>query len=110
MAKRPSFGGGGMNTGLIKQMQKMQEDMQRKQEEIEAKTYSASSGGGAVKADVSGKRELLSIAINPEVIDPEDAEMLQDLIVAAVNEALRSAEEEMAREMQRFTGGINLPF
>lgn len=99
---------GGMNMNMMKQVQKLQQDMVRTQEEMEQRTYEASAGGGAVTAVVSGARQLVSISLKPEVVDPEDVEMLQDLILAAVNEGLRTAEETMAKEMQRFTGG--LPF
>ncbi|MDR0380569.1 MAG: YbaB/EbfC family nucleoid-associated protein [Oscillospiraceae bacterium] len=109
MAKH--FQGGGMGgANMMKQMQKMQQDMLRAQEEVEAKTFTASAGGGAVTAEVSGKRQLLSVTLKPDVVDPEDIEMLQDLVVAAVNEALHEAEEEMSQVMQRFTGGLRLPF
>ncbi len=107
MAKRfPAGMGGGMNMNMMKQVQKMQQDMLKMQEELEAKEYTASSGGGAVSATVSGKRQLVSVSIQPDVVDPEDVEMLQDLIVAAANEALRQAEEDMAANMKRFTGGM----
>ncbi|MDR2670938.1 MAG: YbaB/EbfC family nucleoid-associated protein [Oscillospiraceae bacterium] len=109
MAKH--FQGGGMGgANMMKQMQKMQQDMLRAQEEIEAKTFTASAGGGAVVAAADGKRQLLSVTLQPDVVDPEDIEMLQDLIVAAANEALRMAEDEMSQAMQRFTGGLRLPF
>ncbi|MDR0670769.1 MAG: YbaB/EbfC family nucleoid-associated protein [Oscillospiraceae bacterium] len=109
MAKH--FQGGGMGgANMMKQVQKMQQDMLCVQEEIESKTFTASAGGGAVNAAVNGKRQLLSVTLQPDVVDPEDIEMLQDLIVAAANEALREAEEEMAQAMQRFTGGLRLPF
>ena len=106
MARRqmPGMGGGNM----MKQVQKMQQDMMKAQEELETRQYTASSGGGAVTAVVSGGRELLSIELKPEVVDPEDVEMLGDLIVAAVNEALRQADETMQKEMGRFTGGLGL--
>ena len=103
------MGGGNMNN-MIRQAQKMQQDMMKAQEELESKTYEAQAGGGAVSAAVSGKKELLSIAIDPEAVDPDDVEMLQDLIVAAVNEALRKAAEDAASQMSRLTGGLNLPF
>ena len=103
------MGGGNMNN-MIRQAQKMQQDMMKAQEELESKTYEAAAGGGAVSAAVSGKRELLSVTIDPEAVDPEDVEMLQDLIVAAVNEALRRAGEDAASQMSRLTGGLNLPF
>lgn len=102
--------GGGMNMNMIKQAQKMQQDMMRMQQELEEKTYEASAGGGVVTAVVTGKRELKSLEIDPDAVDPEDVEMLQDLIVAAVNEAMRAAESDAANTMQKLTGGLGLPF
>ena len=100
---------GGMNqAAMMKQVQKMQQDMIRMQEELEAKTYTATSGGGMVKAEVSGKNELVNLVINPEAVDPEDVDMLQDMIIAAVNEALRTAENEKNNNMAKMTGGLNL--
>ena len=100
---------GGMNqAAMMKQVQKMQQDMIRMQEEMESKTYSASAGGGMVKAEVSGKNELVNLEINPEAVDPDDVEMLQDMIIAAVNEAMRAADNEAANNMSRLTGGLNL--
>lgn len=111
---RPGMGGmggmGGINMNMIKQAQKMQQDMQRMQAELEEKEYSAQAGGGVVEAVVTGKRVLKSLTVDPEAVDPEDVEMLQDLIVAAVNEALRTAEQDMAASMQSITGGLGLPF
>lgn len=101
--------GGNMNN-MIRQAQKMQQDMLKAQEELENKTYEAAAGGGVVSATVSGKKELVAVAIDPEAVDPEDVEMLQDLIVAAVNGALRKAGEDAASQMSRLTGGLNLPF
>ena len=92
------MGGGNMNS-MIRQAQKMQQDMLKAQEELESKTYEAAAGGGVVSA-----------TIDPEAVDPDDVEMLQDLIVAAVNEALRKAGEDAASQMSRLTGGLNLPF
>jgi len=103
------MGGGNMNS-MIRQAQKMQQDMLKAQEELENKTYQAGAGGGVVTATVSGKKELVGVAIDPEAVDPEDVEMLQDLIVAAVNEALRMAGEDAASQMSKLTGGLNLPF
>jgi len=103
-------GMGGINMNMIKQAQKMQQDMQRMQAELEEKEYTAQAGGGAVSATVTGKREVKAIAIDPDAVDPDDVEMLQDMIVAAVNEALRAAEGEMASTMQSLTGGLGLPF
>ncbi|MDE6923083.1 MAG: YbaB/EbfC family nucleoid-associated protein [Oscillospiraceae bacterium] len=103
------MGGGNMNN-MIRQAQKMQQDMLKAQEELESKTYEAGAGGGVVSATVSGKKELVSVVIDPEAVDLDDVEMLQDLIVAAVNEALRKAAEDAASQMSRLTGGLNLPF
>lgn len=99
-------GGGGMNMNMIKQAQKMQEDLLKAQQDAETQIYSAASGGGAVTAVVTGKRELQEITILPDAVDPEDVEMLQDLIVAAVNEALRKAETAMSESMAKLTGGL----
>ena len=104
------YSGGGMNMNMMKQAQKMQQDLLKMQEEMEEKTYSAQAGGGAVTAVVSGKRELTELTIEPDAVDPEDVEMLQDLILAAVNEALRKAETSMNDSMSKLTGGLNLGF
>ena len=100
---------GGMNqAAMMKQAQKMQQEMLRMQEEMENKTYSATSGGGMVKATVNGKHEVVSLEINPEAVDPDDVEMLQDMVIAAVNEALRAADIDSANNMSKLTGGLNL--
>ena len=100
---------GGMNqAAMMKQAQKMQQEMLRMQQEQEAKTFSASVGGGVVCAVVNGKHELLELTIKPEAVDPDDVEMLQDMVLAAVNEALRTADAEAASNMSRLTGGLNL--
>ena len=100
---------GGMNqAAMIKQAQKMQQEMLRMQEELETKTYTATAGGGMVKAEVNGKNEIVNLTINPEAVDPDDVEMLQDMVIAAVNEALRTAENDKANQMSRMTGGLNL--
>lgn len=99
---------GNMNN-MMKQVQKMQKDMQRVQEEVEQKTVEASAGGGAITVVASGKKEIKSITIKPDVVDPDDVEMLQDLIMAAVNESLRMAEEMVSKEMGKVTGGLNIP-
>ena len=100
---------GGMNqAAMMKQAQKMQQDMLRMQEEMERKTYKATSGGGMVTAEVNGKHELLNLTIDPEAVDPDDVEMLQDMVIAAVNEAMRTADAEAAANMSRLTGGLNL--
>ena len=105
-----SYGGGGMNMNMIKQAQKMQAEMLKMQAEMEEKTHSATAGGGMVTATVNGKYELVSIAIDPEAVDPEDVEMLQDMIVAAVNEAVRTAQNVANESMSKLTGGLNLGF
>lgn len=94
---------------MMKQVQKMQADMAKLQEELENRTVEASAGGGTVSVVVSGKQELKSIQIKPEAVDPEDVEMLQDMIVAAVNEGLRKSQEMVAAEMSKVTGGLKLP-
>ena len=100
---------GGMNqAAMMKQVQKMQQDMIRMQEELESKTYTASAGGGMVKATVNGKHEVVDLMINPEAVDPDDVEMLQDMVIAAVNEAMRAADNDAANNMSRLTGGMNL--
>jgi DNA-binding YbaB/EbfC family protein len=100
---------GGMNqAAMMKQAQKMQQEMLRMQEEMENKTYTAKAGGGMVSASVNGKHEVVDLQINPEAVDPDDVEMLQDMIIAAVNEAMRTADAEAASNMSRLTGGLNL--
>ena len=86
----------------------MQQEMLRMQQEQEAKTFNAKSGGGMVSATVNGKHELVELIVNPEAVDPEDVEMLQDMIIAAVNEAMRAADTEASNNMSRLTGGLNL--
>jgi DNA-binding YbaB/EbfC family protein len=110
MAKR-NFGGGmpGNMNNLLKQAQKMQKEMEKMQQEMEDKTINATAGGGAVEVVFNGKKQLQSISIKPEVIDPDDIEMLQDLILAAVNEGLRQVEEMTNQQMGKITGGMNLP-
>ena len=119
MAKgfRGGFGGGKGGMGgnmrqsdLMKQAQKMQEEMLKTQEELENRIYTASAGGGAVTAEVSGKRLLTSLTIDPDAVDPEDVEMLQDMIIAAVNAALADAEKTSSETMAKLTGGLNLGF
>ena len=100
---------GGMNqAAMMKQAQKMQQEMLRMQQEMETKTYTAAAGGGMVKATVNGKHQVVDIQINPEAVDPDDVEMLQDMVVAAVNEAMRTADSDAANNMSRLTGGMNL--
>ena len=106
-------GGAGINPGnmqaLMRQAQKMQEDAQRVQAELEQSEYSASAGGGAVSATVNGKHALINLTISPDVVDPDDAEMLADLVMAAVNEANRAAEKDAEAKMGAVTGGMNMP-
>ena len=100
---------GGMNqAAMMKQAQKMQQEMLRMQQEMETKTYTAAAGGGMVKAVVNGKHEVVDLTINPEAVDPDDVDMLQDMVIAAVNEAMRAADTDSANNMSRFTGGLNL--
>lgn len=114
MGKYKGFAGAGMNqkqnmNSVIKQAQKMQEEMERVQAETESEEVEATSGGGAVKVVVSGKKELLSIKIDPDAVDADDVETLEDMIVAAVNEGIKKADELMAERMGAITGGINIP-
>lgn len=103
------MGGGANMNQMIKQAQKMQEQMMKMQEELEEKAFEATSGGGVVTAKVNGKKELVELNIKPEAVDPDDVEMLQDLIIAAVNEGMRKADESSASEMSKLTGGLNIP-
>lgn len=110
-ARLPKGMGGGPSNmqGMIRQAQKMQEDMTRVQQELEEQEYTATAGGGAVSATVNGKHSLTALTIQPEVVDPEDAEMLADLVMAAVNEAQRQAAQDAEEKMGKVTGGMNLP-
>ena len=112
MAKGGYRGGmpmGGMNQmQMMKQAQKMQQDLLKMQQEMEERQYEATAGGGVITAVVSGKRELVRVTIDPEAVDPDDVEMLQDMVIAAVNEATRAADAEAANNMSRLTGGLNL--
>lgn len=114
MAKRGGFPGGAIpgNMGnLMKQAQRMQRQMEEGQKELETKEFTAAAGGGAVEVTVNGKKELLKVKLSEEVVDPEDVEMLQDLIIAAVNEAMRQADEASSELMGKMTGGLGgLPF
>ena len=101
-------GMGGINMNMIRQAQKMQADMEKMQSDLEQKTYSGKAGGGMVEAVVSGKKELTLLTIKPEVMDPEDPGMLEDLVLLAVNEALRLANEDATSSMSKITGGLNL--
>ena len=103
------MGGGANMNQMIKQAQKMQEQMMKMQEEMETKTYEAAAGGGAVKVVIDGKREIIEVILSPEVVDHDDIEMLQDLIIAAVNEGLRKVDEESSAQLGSITGGLNIP-
>ena len=114
MGKYKGFAGAGMNqnrnvSNVVKQAQKMQEEMEKVQAEIEEKTVEATAGGGMVTVTASGKKEILSLKINPEAVDPEDVETLEDLVIVAVNDALKKAEDMMAEGMSAITGGLNIP-
>lgn len=109
MAKRGGFPGGGMPgnmANLMKQAQKMQRQMEENQKALEEKEFTATAGGGAVEVIVTGKKELKKVNLQEEVVDPDDIEMLEDLIIAAVNEALRKVDEENASAMNKLTGGM----
>jgi DNA-binding YbaB/EbfC family protein len=113
MAKNGFRGGGygGMNqAAMMKQAQKMQQDLLKMQEDLENQAFTASAGGGAVSATVSGKHAVTALTISPDAVDPNDVEMLQDMVMAAVNEALRQADEASSQSMSRLTSGLNLPF
>ncbi len=107
--RRGGFSGGGISMDVIKQAQKMQQNMLKMQAELEEKSYTASAGGGVVEATVSGKLRVTGIKIKPEAVDPDDVEMLEDLIVAAIGEAMNQAENASASEMKKITGGMNIP-
>ena len=103
-------GGMGMNmNNIMKQAQKMQRQIEQTKTELEQRSFAVTSGGGAVKVTVSGKKEITELIISPDVVDPDDIEMLQDLVISAVNEAIRQAEEAMANEMNKLGGGMGLP-
>lgn len=104
-------GGAGMNqASMMKRAQQMQQEMLKMQQELETREFSATAGGGVVEAVVSGKQELIRLNIDPEAVDPDDVEMLQDMVIAAVNEALRTAAKAQTDNMSKLTGGLNLPF
>jgi DNA-binding YbaB/EbfC family protein len=105
------MGGGAPNNmnAMIRQAQKMQEEMKAKQEELAGMEFTGTAGGGAVEVVISGKKEITKLSIKPEVVDPEDIEMLQDLIIAVVNETYRKVEDLTNEEMEKITGGLNVP-
>ena len=108
MARRGGFPGGmpGNMNNIMKQAQKMQKQMEEAQAQLEESSYTATSGGGAVEVTISGKKEITSIKFDPEVVDPDDIEMLEDLTMAAVNEAIRKIEEVSAQKMSKINGGM----
>ncbi len=111
MAKRGGFPGGGMPgnmSNLMKQAQRMQRQMEESQKELETKEFTAKAGGGAVEVTVTGKKEVTKVKLSEEVVDPEDIEMLEDLVMAAANEALRMAEEASTEAMSKMTGGLGM--
>ena len=110
-ARLPQGMGGGPSNmqGMLKQAQKMQEMIETKKQELEEREYVTSSGGGMVEITVNGRHEVKAIGINPEVVDPEDVEMLEDMLLAAFNEAMRQIDEVEEREMNSITGGLNIP-
>lgn len=114
MGKYKGFSGSGMNTNknmsnVVKQAQKMQEEMEKVQSELEDKTVEAKAGGGMVTVTANGKKEIVSLKINPEVVDPDDVETLEDLVTVAVNDAIKQADEMMAEGMSAVTGGLSIP-
>lgn len=106
----PQGQGGGSMQSMLKQAQQMQEDMANKQAELEACEYEVSAGGGVVSVKINGKKEILSVKINPEVVDPDDVETLEDLIVAGVNEAIKKVEAITNEEMSKITGSLGMGF
>lgn len=109
MARGGFPGMGGNMNNLMKQAQKMQKQMEDAQKEIESKSFEASVGGGAVTVTVTGKKQITAVNIKPEVVDPDDVEMLEDLVLTAINEALKKADEETSALMGKLTGGLNIP-
>ena len=105
----PQGMGGGNMQSMIKQAQKMQEDMAAKQEELNAREYDISAGGGVVNVKINGKKEILSIDMKPEVVDPDDIETLSDILVAAINEAIKRVEDTNSEELNKITGPMNMP-
>ena len=108
--RSPQSGGPGNMQAMLRQAQKMQEDMAAKQEELEAREYDVSAGGGVINLKINGKKEILSVKLAEEIVDPDDIETLEDLIVAAVNEAIKKVETDASEEMGKITGGMKMPF
>lgn len=114
MGKYKGFSGSGMNTNknvpnVVKQAQKMQEQMEQIQAEVEAKSVEAVAGGGMITVTANGKKEITSIKINPQAVDPDDVETLEDLVMVAVNDAIKKADDMMSEAMSAITGGLNIP-
>ncbi len=107
-ARPKGMGGGNMNA-MLQQAQKMQEDMAALQEELEAREYTVSAGGGAVTVKINGKKQILALDIDPEIVDPDDIETLSDILVAAVNEAIKRVEDTSTEEMSKITGALGMP-
>ena len=105
----PNNGGPSNMAGMLKQAQKMQEDMEAMQADLEAREYEISAGGGVVGVKINGKREILNITVNPEIVDPDDVETMTDILVAAVNEAIKKVDAVSQEEMSKITGGMGLP-
>lgn len=103
------FGNMGNMAGMMKKVQKLQAEMGKLQEELKGRVLDVTAGGGAVKVTINGEKQIQSIKIDPSAVDPEDVEMLEDLIAAAVNEAIKKVDDMMAQEMGKLTGGLNLP-
>ena len=104
-----NMGNMGNMAGMMKKMQKLQGEMAKMQEDLKKRTMEVSAGGGAVKVVINGDKQILSLKIDPSAVDPEDIEMLEDLVVAAINEAIKKVDDMMAQEMGKLTGGLNLP-
>lgn len=102
------FGGGNMNN-LLKQAQKLQKNMEETKKQLELMSFESTSGGGVVSVKMNGKKEIVSIKLKPEIVDPDDIEMLQDLIISCINDAYKKVEEETSKEMSKLTGGLNIP-
>ena len=104
-----NMGNMGNMAGMMKKMQKLQGEMAKMQEQLKLRTMEVSAGGGAVKVVINGDKQILSLKIDPAAVDPEDIEMLEDLVAAAINEAIKKVDDMMAQEMGKLTGGLNLP-
>ena len=108
-ARVPQGAGAGNMQGMIRQAQKMQEEMERAQEELNQKEYTVEAAGGMIQCQINGKREILSVKIKPEAVDPEDVEILEDMVKSLINEAIQKVDSINSSEMERITGGLNIP-